>query len=171
VFVSAYRKSSQRRIPLAKCFLLVAFLIFNSRHGALAKAQDQHATPPASRSTALSDADAARLVDNLSQALEAGNQRKFLKLFDPARTSDFPVLRDQMAAFFARYDGFRIHYHITQVSMQGEFGVILVDFQLGLIAPGAADVTARKEAQLRLAAYWDGKQWKLVDIAPRNFFT
>ncbi len=116
------------------------------------------------------DADGTRVLDDLGQALESGNLRKFLKLFDASQMPDYPVFRDQIAALFEHYDGFRVHYHIAQVAMQEKYGVMIVDFELSAIS-GGADPNSSKQSQLRFATAWNGKQWKIVDVAPRAFFT
>jgi hypothetical protein len=124
---------------------------------------------PAGESTvpAFSDADAVRLLDSLAQSLAAFDQRGFLRLFDAARMPDYPVFRDQVAEFFAKYETFRARYHLTEADVQGELRVVLADFQLEAI-PVGADTAVRKNVQLRLIAAWDGKRWRIVDLTPRS---
>lgn len=122
---------------------------------------------PADR-VAFSPADAAHLLDAFAQALESSNQRRFLKLFDPSRMPGYAVFRDQVTECFDRYEGFRVRYHITEVSMEKEVGVILTDFELEATFSRAELPNVRKNAQLRLVTAWDGKQWKIIDLAPRG---
>jgi hypothetical protein len=117
------------------------------------------------------EADAARVFDGLRQALESDSERRLLKLFDAARMPDYPALRNQVAQFFEEYEAFQVRYHITQVSTQGRMGVAMADFELEATPSRGASPNVRRKVQLRLVLAWDGKRWKIVDLAPRELFS
>jgi hypothetical protein len=117
-----------------------------------------------------SEADAARLFGELARALEAMDQRAVLKLFDANKVPDYAVFRDQVAEFFEKYEAVRVRYHLTQASPQGELGVALADLELEKTGVGANVPNVRQNFQSRLVAAWDGKRWKIVDVAPRSIF-
>ena len=117
-----------------------------------------------------SEADAARVLEGLRQALESNNERRLLKLFDASRMPDYPVFRDQVAQFFDEYEAFQVHYHITQVSTEGRVGVATADFELEATPSRATSPNVRRNVQLRLVLAWDGKQWRMIDLAPRGLF-
>src|SRR5713226_4543998 len=133
---------------------------------------DQKAENPRDQREAanFSDADAARVLDGLRQALESNNERRLLKLFDAARMPDYPAFRDQVAQFFDEYEAFQVHYHITQVSTEGRVGVATADFELEATPSRATSPNVRRNVQLRLVLAWDGKQWRMIDLAPRGLF-
>lgn len=133
------------------------------RHGAQT---DKESSKPA---PTFSEADAARLMDAVQQALQADNQRGFLKLFDSARMPNYPAFRDQIAEFFEKYDAFRFRYHVKQASFEDGVGVVLADAELEVTPAGAYVPNVRKSAQLRIVSAWDGKAWKIVDWSPRDF--
>jgi hypothetical protein len=114
------------------------------------------------------ETDAVRLMDGMRQALESNNRSQFLKLFDAKRMPSYAVFRDQVADFFGRYDAFVVHYHVTQVAMDGEFGAALANFELDARPSDGVTPNVRTSAALRLVTAWDGKQWRIVDISPRN---
>jgi len=117
-----------------------------------------------------SEADAARVLEGLRQALESNNERRLLKLFDASRMPDYPAFRDQVAQFFDEYEAFQVHYHITQVSTEGRVGVATADFELEATPSRATSPNVRRNVQLRLVLAWDGKQWRMIDLAPRGLF-
>lgn len=119
--------------------------------------------------SAFSEDDALRILDHLSQSLESNNQDGFLKAFDPGQMPSWNEFREQIASFFTAYQEFVTHYHLRQVSMDGDHAVVLADFELQVRA--AQGQPFRKQAQLRLVLAWNGKEWKIVDLSPRAFFS
>ena len=154
--------------------LLVALLLLATLPKVVAADAQSHDKPEqkteAQKSTpaVLSEADGARLLAEVQQALESNNQRRFLKLFDSRRMPNYAAFQDQVAEFFEKYEAFRVRYHITQTSTEGGSGVVLADLELEATPAGAYVPNVRNTAQLRLVTAWDGKAWKIVDWAPRS---
>lgn len=155
-----------RRLCTLGLVLCLAALGQTSRNDNTASQTDK----PHHSATRFTDGDAANIMDRFRQALESNNQRGLLKLFDPARLPDYPAFRDQVEQFFDRNDAFQVQYRITQVSNEENFGVVLAEFQLEATASGGSPPSLRRRVQLRLVLAWDGKQWKVVDLAPRALF-
>src|SRR6266849_192295 len=132
--------------------------------------QGQKAGNAPDKAANFSEADAARVLEGLRQALESNNERRLLKLFDASRMPDYPAFRDQVAQFFDEYEAFQVHYHITQVSTEGRVGVATADFELEATPSRATSPNVRRNVQLRLVLAWDGKQLRIIDLAPRGLF-
>jgi len=118
---------------------------------------------------AFTEEDAVRILDNLSQALEANDPDGLLKAFDRDQMPNYDSFRDQIFNFFGAYPEFLTHYHLRQVAMEENRALMLTDFELQERSPQGQPV--RKQAQLRFLLRWNGKQWKIVDLNPRAFFS
>jgi hypothetical protein len=115
------------------------------------------------------EADAVRMLDDFRQALESNRSSRFLKLFDARRMPGYAVFRDEVGEFFATYIAVRVNYHVGQVGRDGEFGAVLAKITLEA-TPKDATPSIRRDTQARLVLVWDGKAWKIADLAPRNLF-
>jgi hypothetical protein len=151
--------------------VVLALLCAWSGWGELGLALDakKDARPDAGARAAFSEADGVRLMNELRQALESENRSRFLKMFDAKRMPGYAVFRDQVAEFFGKYDAFEARYHLTQVAMDGEFGAVLADFELDAKPRDGVTPNVRKRVPLRLVTGWDGKQWRIVDMSPREW--
>jgi hypothetical protein len=116
------------------------------------------------------DADGVRVLEGLRQALESDSQKGFLKLFAGRRMPGYAAFRDQIDEFFGKYDSFRVQYHVTQTAMDGEFGAVLADFAIDAVPGNGAGTGVRRNASMRLVLVWEGKSWKISDLAPRDLF-
>jgi hypothetical protein len=130
---------------------------------------DQATTAPSTRPL-FAEADAARILNEMRTALEANRRNHLLRLFDARRMPNYAEFRDEVIAFFEKYDSFQVQYQMKQVRMDGEFGAVLADFVLEAAPPNAGSPNVRRSVPVRLITAWDGKQWKIVDLSPRNLF-
>ena len=133
------------------------------------------AQTPATKDTtnarpAFSAADAVRVLDQLRQAIESDSQSRFLKVFDGRRMPGYPAFRDQIVEFFGKYESFRVQYHVTQTAMDGEFGALVTDIAFDATPADRTSPNVRRNASVRLVLTWDGKSWKISDLAPRSLF-
>lgn len=119
---------------------------------------------------AFAAADAARVLDGLRQALESGSRSRFLKAFDGRRMPGYAAFRDQAAEFFERYDSVRLQYRLTQTAMDGEFGAVVAEVGIDAVLVAGTGPGVRRDASVRLVLDWDGRGWKIIDLAPRNLF-
>jgi len=126
-------------------------------------------TRPDNGHSSFTEADAVRLLEQLRRGLESDKPDTFLKTFDAKRMPGYPAFRDRVAEFFGRYDEFQVRYHVTQVTMDGELGAAVADFEYDATPRDGVSPNVRKRVALRLVCGWDGKQWKIVDLSPRNW--
>jgi hypothetical protein len=80
------------------------------------------------------------------------------------------TFEDQIDAFFNRYEGFRVHFRIANVTVEGTKGVVLVDAELEQI-PATGGAAQRKRTQLRFELEMGRKGWRVVDFRDRGFFS
>jgi hypothetical protein len=134
----------------------------------LAFAQAAPAASPTPR--AFQEQDTVNVMDRFRQALESESRARTLKLFDGSRMPGFAVFRDEVTQFFGQYRAPRVEYQITQVSQDGALGAIVAEFAIE--APPATDglPVLHRRAQLRLVTSWDGREWKITDLSPRDLF-
>jgi ABC-type transporter MlaC component len=122
-------------------------------------------------SAIFSTAVANSVLSDLRDGLEGHMQRLMLSAFDQDKMDGYLQFEDQIRALFDKYEGFRVHYRITQSSIEGARGIVLVDFQMEEIPRGGMAPPVRREGQLRLEMERGRKGWKIVDINPRGFFS
>jgi hypothetical protein len=152
----------QRRTAMVLSFLLIP--------ATLSLGQDAgRGTRPDSGHPSFTEADAVRLLQQLRRGLESNNPETFLKTLDAKRMPGYPAFRDRVEEFFGRYDEFQVRYHVTQVTMDGELGAAVADFEFDATPRDGVSPNVRKRVALRLVCGWDGKQWKIVDLSPRNW--
>lgn len=125
-------------------------------------------------SEVFSDAIAKNVLDDLRDGLEGHSYR----LFESAFSEDmdgYLTFEDQIEAMFQRYSEFRVHFNIAQTTTEGPKGVILVDITMEEIPNAGANARTpqpqRHEGQVRFELERGKKGWKIVDFAPRGFFS
>jgi hypothetical protein len=144
----------------------VASLVASS----LAASAQTAPSAPTAAPRAFQEQDAANLMDRLHQALQSESRSRTLKLFDATRMPGFPVFRDEIAQFFAQYQPPGVDYHIQQVSQDGALGAIIAEFVIEAIPWTDGQPALHRRAQVRLITSWDGKEWKIADLSPRDLF-
>ena len=117
-----------------------------------------------------SEAVANSLLNDLRDGLEGHSQRLLLSAFDQNKMEGYLSFEDQIQALFDRYDSFRVHYRITQSTVEGARGVVLADFDLEEIPPSGG-TPQRRRGQLKFEMERGRKGWKIVDFNPRGFFS
>jgi hypothetical protein len=152
----------QWRAAIVLGFLLISACLFIGQDAG-------RDTRPANGPSSFTEADAVRLLEQLRRGLESDKPDTFLKTFDAKRMPGYPAFRDRVAEFFARYDEFQTRYHVTQVTMDGELGAAVADFEFDATPRDGVSPNVRRRVALRLVCGWDGKQWKIVDLSPRNW--
>jgi hypothetical protein len=118
-----------------------------------------------------SDAVAARLLQQVTQGFITNNRGQVLSAFNGARMKDYAQFRENIAALFAQYQSFRAGYRLRQSWPQGERGVVIVDFELEGEPLEEGSPPFRHSAQLRFEFERGTGGWKIVDVAPRSFFS
>ena len=112
----------------------------------------------------------SRLLQQVTEGFNTGNQGEVLAAFDPARMHNYARFRNNIKALFAQYDTFRAGYNLRQSWTQDGRGVVIVEFELEGTAQDEGSAPFRRSAQLRFEFARGRADWKIVDISPRSFF-
>jgi hypothetical protein len=162
---------SRLRMPLCTVAIVCLVAVLSSVVSSVS-AQAPRVSPSGDASTrpVFSEADAARVMDNLRQAMESENSRRFMKLFDAKKMPGFAAFRDQVSVFHERFGLILMTYQLTQVTTDGEFGAAMADITMNATAKQTTTPNLRRAVSVRLVLAWDGKAWKIVDWSPRDFF-
>ena len=113
---------------------------------------------------------AAKLLDQIRDGLQARNSRKMLAPFDPQRMPGYALFKDQVEAFFAQYDSFRVYIRLVNTSFQQDRAVVTASFQLDAV-PRYNTVAVRREDELTFELARADQGWKIIDVRPRSFFS
>ena len=110
------------------------------------------------------------VLGQIRDGLEGHSRRLMLSAFDSDKMDGYLSFEDQIDAFFNRYEGFRVHFRIANVTIEGPKGVVLVDAELEEI-PATGGSPQRKRTQLRFELEMGRKGWRVVDFRDRGFFS
>ena len=121
-------------------------------------------------SVVFSQAVANTVLNDLRDGLEGHSQRLLLSAFDQDKMDGYLTFEDQIEAMMQRYDSFRVHVRISQSTIEGPKGVVLVDFELEEI-PRAGGAPIRRSGQVKFEMERGRKGWKIVDFNPRGFLS
>jgi hypothetical protein len=110
------------------------------------------------------------VLGQIRDGLEGHSRRLMLSAFDSDKMDGYLSFEDQIDAFFNRYEGFRVHFRIANVTVEGPKGVVLVDAELEQI-PATGGAAQRKHSQLRFELEMGRKGWRVVDFRDRGFFS
>ena len=160
------RKFCRRASAFASVLILGALVLVAFLPNARAQSQPSFTQP----TRTFGEQDAAALMTRFRQTLENENRNRFLKLFDSSRMPSFPVFRDEVSQFFARYQPPQINYSIDQVSQDGPLGAVIAEFTMQATSWTDGQPDLHRRAQIRLVTSWDGKEWKIADLSPREIF-
>lgn len=121
--------------------------------------------------TVFSEAAAQDVLGMLRDGLEGHSQRLMLSAFDDDKMDGYLAFEDQIQAFFNKYEGFTVHFRISQSTTEGAKGIVLADIEMEEIPRGGAAPPVRKQAQMRFELERGRKGWRIVDFRPRGFFS
>jgi Ni/Co efflux regulator RcnB len=121
-------------------------------------------------SAVFSQAVANNVLNDLRDGLEGHSQRLLLSAFDQDKMDGYLTFEDQIEALMQRYDSFRVHFRISQSTIEGPKGVVLVDIDLEEL-PRAGGIAIRRNGQVKFEMERGRKGWKIVDFTPRGFFS
>ena len=134
------------------------------------KKKDKNKPEDVYDSAVFSQAVANSVLNDLRDGLEGHSQRLVLSAFDQDKMDGYLTFEDQIQAMMQRYDSFRVHFRISQSTIEGPKGVVLVDIDLEEI-PRAGGTPIRRSGQVKFEMERGRKGWKIVDFAPRGFFS
>ena len=134
------------------------------------KDKDKNSGPQDELNTEMfSQAIANDVLAQVRDGLEGHSQRLMLGAFDEDQMAGYLSFEDQIEAMFAKYDSFRVHYRITNSSIVGDIGVVLVDWEMEEMPRNGAP--QRRSGQIRFEMQRTRKGWKISDFIPRGIFS
>lgn len=114
---------------------------------------------------------AEKIAQQVADGLEQHNVRHLLSAFDPDAMTGYVNFQNQVEAMFAAYDSFRVHFRLTQITSEGDTGVVVSEFELEETPPSQDAQPVRKTGQLRFEIRNGKKGWRIVEVKPRSFFS
>lgn len=166
------------RVLSVATFILLAFVVSvaaqapsasDARANGPAKTNLQNQKASSEDATEFDERAAAKVLGTIRDGLESRSQRRLLSAFDASKMDGFLTFKDQIDAFFNRYQSFRVNIRIIQTSEENNRGVILAEFQLE--NESREGYFSRRQGQLRFELERGAKGWKIVDFNPRDFFS
>ncbi len=118
----------------------------------------------------LSDQVIRDVFGPFQRGMQGHNLYQVLAAFDQQVTPDYAGVRDQLRAFFYQYDAIRFQYQLLQVTSDKDQGSAVADIQMDATPADPAQVTLRRETQMRFRLKLGSKGWRLVGFAPADFF-
>ena len=127
--------------------------------------------PPSQPPPSTFDAQAAsRMLLQLSEALQAHSQNRFLDLFDLDTMKEGALFKQQINSFFGQADSIRVHLNLVDTSVKGDKASVAVDAEIEA-QPRDGGAPTRRNERLNFAVARAGDRWKFVDVQPRSFFS
>lgn len=117
-----------------------------------------------------SQAVANDVLGQIRDGLEGHSQRLMLGAFDQDKMDGYLSFEDQIEALFQRYDSFRVHYRISNSSVEGGKAIVLVDWEMEEI-PKSNGSPQRRNGQVKFEMERGRKGWKVVEVTPRGIFS
>jgi hypothetical protein len=134
------------------------------------KKKDKSAPKDEVNTEVFSQAVANDVLGQVRDGLEGHSQRLMLGAFDQDKMDGYLSFEDQIEALFQRYDSFRVHYRISNSSVEGSKAVVLVDWEMEEI-PKTSGSPQRRNGQIKFEMERGRKGWKIVDVSPRGIFS
>ena len=115
--------------------------------------------------------DASVLLRQINDGLVVRQSGKVLQAFDLVKMRDGALFRQQITSFLSHTDSIRMHFNITNATIDGEKGTATVDAEMEADSGDGNTPPLHKQATLRFVAEHAGAGWKFTDVQPRNFFS
>jgi hypothetical protein len=93
-----------------------------------------------------------------------------LAAFDREGMQAYPAFQDQVEAFFAQYESFRVAIQLEESSFEQDKGTATASFRLEGI-PRYGGPAIRREGELIFEFSRTRSGWKIRDVSPRGFFS
>src|ERR1051326_4273865 len=117
-----------------------------------------------------SQAVANDVLGQVRDGLEGHSSRLMLGAFDQDKMDGYLSFEDQIEALFQRYDSFRVHYRISNSTVEGGKAVVLVDWEMEELPKGSGS-PQRRSGQIKFEMERGRKGWKITDFTPRGVFS
>jgi len=118
----------------------------------------------------LSDEVVRDVLTNLQRGIESHDIDRVLEIFDQQNMKDYAQFRDQMVAFFRRYDSVKFRYQLLQVTSDKDGGFATADIDMDADPSDILPTPQRRSTQMRFQMKRSPKGWKVVALRPADFF-
>ena len=118
----------------------------------------------------LSDEVVRDVLTNLQRGIESHDIDRVLEIFDQQNMKDYAQFRDQMVAFFRRYDSVKFRYQLLQVTSDKDGGFATADIDMDADPSDILPTPQRRSTQMRFQMKRSPKAWKVVALRPADFF-
>jgi hypothetical protein len=138
-----------------------------------AAAETHSADQPASPATPafdLSDEVVRDVLTNLQRGIETHDIDRVLEIFDQQNMKDYARFRDQMVAFFHRYDSVKFRYQLLQVTSDKDGSFAIADIDMDADPSDILPTPQRRSTQMRFQMKRAPKGWKVIALRPADFF-
>lgn len=112
-----------------------------------------------------------QVLTDIADGLEAHNSRLLLSAFDARKMAGYRAFRDQIDALFEKYEGFRVHYNVTETAQEGGRGIVLANWEMEEISSDGVTPPLLRRGQIRFVLEPGAKGWKIVELQPRAMFS
>ncbi len=136
-----------------------------------ATTEPDNADSTASQPLELTDQVVRDILSPLQRGLEAHDRNEVLGIFDRQAMSDYPDVRDQLVAFFARYDVIQFRYQVLQAVADKNHGFATADVDMDATPENDSQVPLRRTWQMRFQIRLGPKGWKVTAFKPGDLFT
>jgi hypothetical protein len=135
----------------------------------------QEAAPDQTKSTRDQDLDIDDQVirdvfDPLQRGVQELNLNKVLSVFDTDEMPDYATLRDQLRAFFNRYESINFRYQLLQVTSDKDRAYAVAEVDMDAMPADEALMTQRQSVQMRFQMKLGPHGWKITGFKPSDFF-
>ncbi len=134
------------------------------------KKKDKSAPKDEVNTEVFSQAVANDVLGQIRDGLEGHSQRRVLSAFDDDKMDGYLTFEDQIEALMQRYDSFRVHYRISNSTVEGSKAIVLVDWEMEEI-PKTNGSPQRRNGQVKFEMERGRKGWKVTDVSPRGIFS
>ncbi len=118
----------------------------------------------------LSDEVVRDILTSLQIGIETHDLTRVLAIFDQQNMPDYAQFRDQMVAFFRRYDSVKFRYQLLQVTADKDGGFAIADIDMDADPSDILPTQQRRSTQMRFQMKRGPKGWKVVALRPADFF-
>jgi hypothetical protein len=125
---------------------------------------------PTPQSFDLSEDVVRDVLTNLQRGMETHDLDRVLKIFDPQNMKDYAQFREQMVAFFRRYDSVKFRYQLLQVVSDKDGGFAIADIDMDADPSDILPTPQRRSTQMRFQMKRLPQGWKVVALRPADFF-
>ena len=94
-----------------------------------------------------------------------------LATFDRTHMRDYSRFAAQLQSTFSQYESFRLHFHVAQITGEGDAGSAVVEVEFEATPLSEVSPPVRKGDQLHFEFAHTPQGWKITAMRPWNFFS